>query len=251
MKDINRILTSTNGVERSASDTHTQAAGLSVDWKRRFQSRSVCPGTWIPRQKSLKWMFPTRYLPRRDNTFKKTCRNLKLDLPPLKIELWLWASSYIVKPSSTNATHWFLKAMTNVSESECDCLPDCELTEFQHSHSAADFLWEKYFIDYWLIIVIINIFSMHFIFQAVWLSKPQSEPPLHTEPRRLAKILVAFGNKLINVGLPPQSARGDITFRSNFIAVSRWRRPTTAQWIRIHPTSRPWPALRGGSTRMT
>ena len=163
MKDSNRILTSTNGVERSASDTHTQAAGLSVDWKRRFQSRSVCPGTWIPRQETLKCMFPTRYLPRRDNTFKKTCRNLKLDLPPLKIELWLWASSYIVKPSSTNATHWFLKAMTNVSESECDCLPDCDLTEFQHSHSAADFLWEKYFIDYWLIKVIVNIYSLHFI----------------------------------------------------------------------------------------
>ena len=118
MKDINRILTSTNGVEPSASDTHTQAAGSSVDWKRRFQSRSVCPGTWIPRQESLKCMFPTRYLPRRDNTFKKTCRNLKLDLPPSKIELWLLASSYNVKPSApTRPTGSWRQWLTYQSQS--------------------------------------------------------------------------------------------------------------------------------------
>ena len=44
MKDSYRILASTNGVERSASDTHTQAAGLSVDSKRLSKLQTACHG---------------------------------------------------------------------------------------------------------------------------------------------------------------------------------------------------------------
>ena len=41
---------------------------------------------------------------------------------------------------SSKETQWFLKKMNSMSESDCDCLPDCELTEFQHSHSITNLM---------------------------------------------------------------------------------------------------------------
>ena len=50
---------------------------------------------------------------------------------------------------STNETRWFLADMADISESECDCLPDCELTEFQFSHGAVDLMSEHLFNYIW------------------------------------------------------------------------------------------------------
>ena len=75
--------------------------------------------------------------------------NTKLYLRPFFFSRIIWHGevqnpkvhvSFTLTPS-TSETHLFLKAMTEVSASECDCLPDCELTEFQYSHSAAEILW--------------------------------------------------------------------------------------------------------------
>ena len=71
-----------------------------------------------------------RYLPHPPKADIKTCRS---STPLISISQ---ASSY---PSS-NETHWFLKTMSSVSESECACLPDCQFTDFQFSHTSANLM---------------------------------------------------------------------------------------------------------------
>ena len=71
-----------------------------------------------------------RYLPNHPENHTKTCRfYLHCHLMP-----------YTTLFYSSNETHWFLKKMNSVSESDCDCLPDCEHTEFQHSHSITNLM---------------------------------------------------------------------------------------------------------------
>ena len=50
--------------------------------------------------------------------------------------------SYLMSSIQHSAieAHEFLKAMANVSESECDCLPDCDMTKFHYTHSTADLM---------------------------------------------------------------------------------------------------------------
>ena len=110
----------------------------------------VCTMVMSLFKEDMNWYFLPRYLPRPENSDKKTCRSLQLrTIWDLFFSRIIWHRevqnpevhvSFTLTPS-TNETHWFLKAMTEVSASECDCLPDCELTEFHYTHSAAEFLW--------------------------------------------------------------------------------------------------------------
>ena len=57
---------------------------------------------------------------------------------------------------SLEETPKFLRAMRNVSATQCNCLPDCESTTFQYSVSTNNFMWGDFF--YVLIIAYPNSF---------------------------------------------------------------------------------------------
>ena len=48
---------------------------------------------------------------------------------------------------SLEETPKFLRAMRNVSATQCDCLPDCEFTTFQYSVSSNNFMWGDVFLS--------------------------------------------------------------------------------------------------------
>ena len=42
---------------------------------------------------------------------------------------------------SASKAQEFLRQMSNTAESDCDCLPDCELMDLQYSVSTTNFMW--------------------------------------------------------------------------------------------------------------
>ena len=79
-----------------------------------------------------------RYLPHREDAYRKTCRSYKSDLPFVFSSVYHYLMYWL---HSASETREFLKVMANVSELDCNCLPDCDLTKFHFTHSTTDLMW--------------------------------------------------------------------------------------------------------------
>ena len=127
------------------------------------------------------WRFAFRYLPQRPDNYSSTCRYTG----------WSILDGMHVQNSlpSLEETPKFLRAMRNVSATQCDCLPDCESTNFQYSVSTNNFMWGDFFL---------STHCLSEIFQGMWLSQPQHQPTLHFGERTAPKTLAWGGGQLGN-----------------------------------------------------
>ena len=91
---------------------------------------------------------------------------------------------------SLEETPKFLRAMRNVSATQCDCLPDCESTTFQYSVSSNNFMWAAFFLC--------PNYGWSKLVQGMWLSQPQHQPTLHFGERTAPKTLAWGGGQLGN-----------------------------------------------------
>ena len=129
----------------------------------------------------------------------------------------------------------FLRQMSNTTELDCDCLPDCELMDLQYSVSTTNLMWVMQdllalrgalggscSIQSSRIIPVHTLLrallcnlplcdgmnvcmfigqplfwadSPVWFFQAMWLPQPQPEPPLHAEGRTVSCSLDGEGDK--------------------------------------------------------
>ena len=112
--------------------TPEQAANLNVEWRKPCQLLIVCHGELHTSPKNNQKSFFTRYMPQNPSDPKETCRSLH--------KTWKHSSLQKQLFSVKNARK-FLRNMKDASGSKCDCLPDCELTDLQHSLATTDFMW--------------------------------------------------------------------------------------------------------------
>ena len=88
---------------------------------------SICH-QWKSNRKS----FFTRYMPQNPSDPKETCRSVHKHLKH---------SSLLKQLFSVKNARRFLRNMKDASGSNCNCLPDCELTDLQHSLATTSFMW--------------------------------------------------------------------------------------------------------------
>ena len=121
--------------------TRAQAVGLSVLSKKLSRLHTACPGICLF---DLQQSKDRKYLMSSTKVSAESSREPFKDMQVLKYLpchlMSCQCTLYNTLFFSSKETQWFLKKMNNVSESDCDCLPDCELTEFQHSHSITNLM---------------------------------------------------------------------------------------------------------------
>ena len=133
---------------------------------------------------------------------------------------------------SASKAQEFLRQMSSTAESDCDCLPDCELMDLQYSVSTTNLMWVMQDLSALrgalggscsiqssrinpvhklLRALLCNLplcdgilfigqplfwaDSPVWFFQAMWLPQPQPEPPLHAEGRTVSCSLDGEGDK--------------------------------------------------------
>ena len=83
---------------------------------------------------------------------------------------------------SASKAQEFLRLMSDTMEAGCECLPDCELMDLQHSVSTSKLMWVRQ--------------PLSDQIQAMWFAQPQREPPLHAEGWTTLCTLVSQGEQM-------------------------------------------------------